>query len=535
MFPKAFKNAGVLLAFGKLALTASIPRPSNVIQVSAAIPTQASPEIDPDFPALAFEQSSFVRYAQDDDSNVNAFSANLMDAIYSRTGGKPIIRLGGTSPDYGKYLPGQTELALPVSEQNNYQDIGGTTIGPSYWNLTKNFPNAKYMIQVPLATTNVSEAVAWAQSAVKTVGIDNIFSIQPGNEANLYSDTYTGANGIPLRPPEYQGTLTNETYVGNWTDYVAAVKDAVSGLPSGRFFTAFDTAAQFSAQPAEQGLFAVDKCFNLGIDADNVVKEVANHYYQGQAGTAATLGSTLMNVTTTHGLLNRFKVWINWLRDNKPEVPFVLSEVGNSLQVTNVYEYQARLGSALWMIDFYLYSMAIGVARINYQQIMHAGYNMWLPVASAGLPAQVFSNYYSQPFVADFIVPGNTGKTRVSQLSVQASNVAAYVAYDNGVPKRIAAVNLNYWNQTSSTGARGGITLNLGVPDSVRNVTVYHVNSPLGAGAAADTITYGGSQWTYDSLGKEVKDVRRDTESVAVVNGIANVTVASSEAVLVWL
>lgn len=28
---------------------------------------------------------------------------------------------------------------------------------------------------------------------------------------------------------------------------------------------------------------------------------------------------------------------------------------------------------------------------------------MWLPVASAGMPAQVFANYYSQPFVADFI------------------------------------------------------------------------------------------------------------------------------------
>lgn len=48
----------------------------------------------------------------------------------------------------------------------------------------------------------------------------------------------------------------------------------------------------------------------------------------------------------------------------------VLSEVGNSLQPTNTYEYQARLGSALWQVDFYLYCMAIGVERINYQQIM---------------------------------------------------------------------------------------------------------------------------------------------------------------------
>ncbi|KAI0457375.1 hypothetical protein F5B21DRAFT_464242 [Xylaria acuta] len=507
---------------------------SGCVQVPATIPAEASPEIDADFLGLAFEQASFARYAQDDEGNTNAFSTNLMDAIYSRTGGKPNIRLGGTSPDYGRYLPGQTEPALPVAEQNNYQDIGHTTIGPSYWHLTKNFPDAVYIIQVPLATRNISEPVAWAQSAVDIIGLDKIFSIQPGNEADLYTNTFTGANGIPLHPPGYQGNLNNETYVGNWTKYVSAIKDAVPSVPPGRSFTAFDTAAYFGADvAANQYIFAVDRCFDLGIDADGVVKEVAHHYYQGVAGTAATLGSTLMNLEMTHTHLDQLKVRINWLRANKPDVPFVLSEVGNSLQPSNTYAYQARLGSALWQVDFYLYSMAIGVARINYQQIMHAGYDMWLPVASAGMPAQVFSNYYSQPFLADFI--GDSGKTRVSQLQVDASNVAAYVAYEDDTPKRIAVVNMNYWNQTSSAESRGNVKLNFGVPDGVAQLTVYHLNSPLGAGAAADTITYGGSQWTYDSLGKEVKDVRQDTETVAVAEGVASVTVASSEAVLIWL
>ncbi|KAI1131817.1 hypothetical protein F5Y10DRAFT_232617 [Nemania abortiva] len=524
----------LLLAHAELVLTASIPRSSSSVQVPAVVPAEASPEIDPDFLGLAFEQASFVRYAQDDKGDVNVFSTNLIDAIYSRTGGKPNIRLGGTSPDYGKYLPGQTEPALPVAEQNNYQDIGHTTIGPSYWDLTKNFPDAVYMIQVPMATTNISEPIAWTQSAIEAIGLDGIFSIQPGNEADLYSNTFTGANGIALHPPQYQGTLNNETYVGNWTKYVSAIKEAVPTVPSGRYFTAFDTAAHFGADvDANQYVFAVDRCFELGIDADGVVKEVAGHYYQGNAGTAATLGSMLMNLTITHTHLDQFKVRINWLRANKPEVRFVLDEVGNSLQPANTYEYQARLGSALWQVDFYLYSMAIGVARINYQQIMHAGYNLWLPVASAGLPAQVFSNYYSQPFVADFI--GDSGKTRVSQLQVDSSNVAAYVAFEDGAPKRIAVVNMNYWNQTSSTGTRGSVTLSFEVPGNVEQLTVYHLNSPAGAGAAADSITYGGSQWTYDSLGKEVKNVRQDTETVTVVNGAASVTVASSEAVLIWL
>ena len=130
---------------------------------------------------------------------------------------------------------------------------------------------------------------------------------------------------------------------------------------------------------------------------------------------------------------------------------------------------------------------------------------------------------------------GDSGKTRVSQLPVHASHVAAYAAYEDAAPKRIAAINMNYWNATSSTEARGSVTLDLEVPGDVAEVTVYHLNSPSGAGAAADSITYGGSQWTYESLGTEVQDVRQDTETVTVKGGVASVTVASSEAVLVRL
>lgn len=70
------------------------------------------------------------------------------------------------------------------------------------------------------------------------------------------------------------------------------------------------------------------------------------------------------------------------------------------------------------------------------------------------------------------------------QIPVDASNVAGYVAYEEGAPRRITTVNRNYWNQTSSTGARGNATLS-----TVEQLTAYHLNPPMGAGATADTIT----------------------------------------------
>ncbi|XXH02900.1 MAPK-activated protein kinase Srk1 [Hypoxylon texense] len=263
------KQASLFLALASLGLTATLARdgPSFSVKAPAVSAVDASSKVDPSFCGLAFEQSSFVRYAPSDD------------------------------------------------------------------------------------------------------GIENIHSIQPGNEADLYSDTYTGEDGIELHPPEYQG--------------------------------------------------------------------------------------------------NQHKVRISWLKKNRPEIPFIVNE----------------------QTDFYLYGLVIGVARINYQQITDAGYDLWLPVASGGLDAQ--------PFVAGFI--GSSDKTRVTQLSVSGSggdapaNLAVYAAYEDSSAKWIAITDLNFWNMTSSDFERPSVTLDLSVLQGVKSVKVYHLNSPQGAGAGADSITHGGS------------------------------------------
>ncbi|KAI0390639.1 hypothetical protein F5Y17DRAFT_468800 [Xylariaceae sp. FL0594] len=414
------------------------------LHIPHTVPLDASPEISPDFPGLAFEQASFVRYAQDIDKSNNEFSANLISAHLFAHGRETL----------------SSEPALPVAEADNYQDVGHTTIGPSFWTIARDFfqflsqylpttsEGALFVIQVPLVTTNISET----------------------------------------------GKLSNASYVGNWTRYVSAIRDAIPSLEHGRnqrLFTAFDVSTHYGVDmAAESYVFDVATCFGLGIDRDRVVKEVAHHYYQRPAGTAQTLGEELILSASCS------------------------NEVGNSLQPTHTYEFQARLESALW---------------IHYQQIMHAGYDLWLPVASAGMPAQVFANYYSQPFVADFIVPTNI------------NNIAAYAAYESGTPRRIAVINMNYWNHTSSSSSvspRGSVLLDIHLPPpssskttpgrnnnttrasanmntNVVVIVVYHLNSALGAGATADSITYAGSQWTYASRGREVKGVvRGDTEEL---------------------
>lgn len=432
-----------------------------------------------------------------------------------------------SSADYAYYLKNQTTPAEPRAEVYNYQDIGGTRIGPAYWDLCLNFPDALYIIQTPLAITDINETIRWATSAVDHIGIDKIHSFEPGNEPDLYP--------FPsLRPPTYQGRQDNESYVGNFTAYSAAIIDAVD-IPSEPFFQAFDTSAHFFFEDAY--ILDVPTGFGLGIDQDNIVKTVAHHYYQTDCcGTAADLATGLMSHSAISGRLDLFRPAIDWLKENKPHIPYIMSEIGNSLNPTHDYSYQAVLGSALWQVDFQLYSLCIGIARFNFQQIMHSGFDLWLPVASGDSEAQVFASYYAQPFVTDFV--GSSGRTRVSQLDItgeSTGNWAGYAAFEGDVPTRLAFVNLNYWNSSSSTTGRASQTITVEVPAGVTSVTVDLLSSPLGAGASADTITYGGSQWTYESLGKEVTGVRNDTETLHVENGQVNITIYQSSAVLVHL
>ena len=530
--PFAALLALVVLAHGSL--SGNAPRLTLDIPVLAT--RNVSPEIAPGFIGFAFELASFPRYSTDAVGHPNLFSQNLIDEVSRRTGGKPVIRLGGTSGDYAKYIPDQKEPALPVAEFNTHYCIGCTTIGPSYWALAPNFPNAMYQVQVPLATTNTSETVAWAKSAADIMGLHRIHSFQIGNEPNAYNENYTGTEGVILGPPEYQGALTNETYTGNFTKYAALIEQAVD-IPR-PFFTAFETAAKVVEPQDTQWMLKLQTNFGLGIDAGNIVKEVGTHFYEGPAETATDLASDLMNVTHTHTLLNYRRSQIDWLKDHHPEIPYVLDEIGNSLD-TSKFDggpYQARLGSALWNIEFSLYSLWIGVARLNWQQIMSAAYDLWLPVESDGQQAQVYSNFYALMFVSDFI--GCSGTTKVTKFEIAAAppNLAAYGAVQHGVVKRLAIANLDYWNLTSSHLPRPSVTIDIKLPwFDFGHVKVTRITSPDGAGGAADNITYAGSQWTYASMGKEVGGIRNDTEMLAVRNGGVQVMVSSSEAVIVDL
>lgn len=134
---------------------------AHTVQINATVPSNASKVVDRSFIGFAFEQSSFYNYSFDPQGNPNEFSQNLVDAVLSRTGGTPLLRVGGTSGDHGRYDAWQKNATnYPATKYGPQKKISGNrlAIEPSYFEAFKNWPGAKFELMVPFYNTTLTTA-----------------------------------------------------------------------------------------------------------------------------------------------------------------------------------------------------------------------------------------------------------------------------------------------------------------------------------------------------------------------------------------
>jgi hypothetical protein len=238
-----------------------------------------------------------------------------------------------------------------------------------------------------------------------------------------------------------------------------------------------------------------------------------------------------MNHSAIVSRLDGYQADINYLQNNRSGMPFIMSEVGSSIRGTDAYG--RSLGAALWQVDFQLYAMSIGIARVHMQQALNVVFDMWRPVDIQNTTAQVFAPFYAQPFVADFIA--NTGgNTRVIHFYT-GNLIGMYAAYDGNStgPSRLAVVNFNFW-RGNGTRPNFDVAFN-DLGQNITSATVYHLTSSTGAYARAQNITYGGSQWTKQSNGIQVSGIRNDTQHLQVLNGTLALSVPATSALMISL
>jgi hypothetical protein len=327
--------------------------------------------------------------------------------------------------------------------------------------------------------------------------------------------------------------LSNSLRFATRFQEIAANISNATFIPSGPIFAGPDLAGVDirSTDWTQSDLFQ-----NTSFDLTGNIKYATDHWYRCIGGPCDL--PSLMSHTSTVGNVNQHigptAKYLSTYKDG--EVKYFLDEINiqtggqGNLTVSN------SLATALYGVDFMMYLMTIGVSNVNWEQVFDSAQNVWQPSSSSTMPAQTKSIYYALITAAEFIgTGGNTTVVEITPSNNDGTYFSSYAAFEENAPARVALCNLNYWDQSLGT-QRPSPSIELdGIPSGATSVTVKYLTNPGGAAHNADNTTFGGSQWPFNSLGKEVTGVQLTTIEVQVNEGVAQIPNPYSSIAIVYL
>ncbi|KAI0019706.1 glycoside hydrolase family 79 protein [Xylariomycetidae sp. FL0641] len=514
-------RSSVWAALSGLSAVAAFDYP---IQVAAPekVPGDASQIVPHDFASFSFPAHFFSDYCGNI-THPNLFSRDVLELLYNKTGAHPFIRVGGTSTDRVWYNASQEQDTI-----NDYEGGNALTsalgiaqwvyVGPSFFGGFLNFPGTHWSWQINMGKTfgqpdGLDNAMEVAQLVVDYAQ-DYLESFEIGNEPDIFVEV-----------GHRNGSYTMEDYVEEWNNYANNASERVLknnkwGLEETRFFQAL-AVAHFEED------WSVQNAIAKGIDRDGHVKSISFHQYAGANDPWIRLQNSYMNHTANAGNVTQFAGNVEEAAAHDPSWPLVLGETNSNAYNLNMSQVEGVFGSSLWLIDHILMGMATNITRINLIQGTTFGYSGWVPVATEGRDPYVRAPLYGQIFAADVL--GHDDSVQVYPVEDLPWNVSAYGVYSAGALAKYVVVSYDEWNATTPY-TRPVQEVSLAVPGWVREVAVERLT---GNGASADEgIMWAGQSWNYTD-GRLAQQGVRSWETQEVKGGWANLTIPSTEAVLV--
>lgn len=382
-------------------------------------------------------------------------------------------------------------------------------MGPSYFDNLAGFKDAQFSIQAPLnVSVNRTNVLAYIQHAYNKIGADRVNAIALGNEVQFYEP-----NG--------------GAYVEDANAAQKVIVDALN-LGDAKIFETLDTPNYKANGPTK---FNTQDAFEAGLKNDKSVKYVAEHYYQIGNNESHNLQAGLMNHTAITSKLSHYLPAIKYTRQNT-QVQYVLSETAGVLALES--DLDAFFGATLWGVDFQLYAMSLGVARVSGTQRPAAQRSLWIPEFGKWKPT-VQGPWYTQPFVADFIGKDGDGNKGVVNIDLGTPLLSAYAMFNGQNLAKIVVVNLKRWGDANEN-ARSAVKVQLKGLGGATKVEVKRLHADAGVQAGGwdvneKNITWAGQQWSY----KVDKGMGHGSVRSGVVNvtgGVAEVVIPDSEAIM---
>ncbi|KAH8918675.1 glycoside hydrolase family 79 protein [Atractiella rhizophila] len=473
-------------------------------QVTISIPASppagnTSHQLPPHYLGLSIEFASLVDFSGPP-GQPNGYTKTCLDGLRN-IGRRPLhFRIGGTTQDRATFLEDQSTPIINKFPYFGADQPTNLTFGPGYFESLHQIASGDPVV-FGLRFHNASgekQAVV-ASQALKTVPELTAFSI--GNEADWYSDP--GFANVT----EYENTIQSFYRV-----VAASVEDQMKPA----VFQAGDTCCKPTFFPAEQ--------ISAGLKntTEYVIEAVGQHHYFMAACTPETSSQInlekLMNHQNTVAYLDTLRPDIAAVEN--AGLTFVQSET-NSIGCQGASGTSDSFGAALWTLDYALQLATRGVQRVDFHVGTNYRYAPFQPIQVNQTAPFTRPNYSALLTLQAFLGAANAS-VRVSEVGTHDPYLAAYVAYEHEVPKRVALINTHIYNATAHPTHPPKVTV------SLEGASVSKVRRLTAAGADVRAgVLWSNQNWEGGCFpsGFEL------TEQAE--NG--KVEVRNTEAVVVWL
>jgi len=193
----------------------------------------------------------------------------------------------------------------------------------------------------------------------------------------------------------------------------------------------------------------------------------------------------------------------------------------------------STFGAALWVLDYTLQSLVVGVQALNFHHgtVGNSPYDWWGALlnttTNTTFTPYTFAPYYGAVFASAALAGGDT----VAMLDDGTTPYAAYAVYDkHGKPLRVVLYNSVYYNGTAKR-SHHVFTLE-GLEGT--SLTAVRLTSAAATDKVETSQTPSVAGLQFDDVTCAVKG-HPVVETVKVKDGVANVHVKASQAVLVEL
>ncbi|KAI8444599.1 hypothetical protein BY996DRAFT_6425622 [Phakopsora pachyrhizi] len=400
-------NWALCLVFIVFKLLLASPNSSNISLVKNVTTIM----IKDDNPiGLSFEFFELPNYLTKVD-NTKQCLKNLETAL-----GSPIaFRIGGTTQDRAAYAP---NLSVPIKNNLTKNSLvpNNITYGPKYFQIASQL-DGPTTIGVNRRENNLNNAIIAVQEALKTV--KNLYAIELGNEPEFWG------RRSPIAKNSTWNTKTDAKYQILWQKELLRATGAYKLVQAGVYLK-----NDWSVSKLAQEILAAKMMGH--------VKSFGRHAYpQSACGKSKTSLPELMSHKNIDRFLSFYAREVKMVNDLK--IPYHLSETNSA--TCGGGGVSPTIGAGLWLIDYTLQALKIGVSRIYFHQgtVGDSPYSFWGN-------SKVFAPYYGVFFVSSALKRAK----HFNILNTSDANIAAYAFYRGSKLLRVLIYNSKYYSSSLS-------------------------------------------------------------------------------------